>query len=134
MSLTLTLILVVATTSTLSISNSLWSNKNRNRNLNFFEVKNSINDLRYFNVGVLMASKLDSPFDLERCGPAVDLALEEINEKFLTKHRIRLTKVQARFVCFYLCFVFLCDDVLLSARTSFISLVFYLNVIKIVLK
>lgn len=45
-----------------------------------------------------MASKLDSPFDLERSGPAVDLALEEINEKFLKGHKICLRKVQGRFV------------------------------------
>lgn len=51
---------------------------------------------RYFNVGVLMASHLDSPFDLERCGPAVDLALERVNEEFLKSHRIRLKKVQGR--------------------------------------
>lgn len=43
-----------------------------------------------------MASHLDSPFDLERCGPAVDMALEEINDKFLAHHRIRLRKVQDR--------------------------------------
>lgn len=43
-----------------------------------------------------MASHLDSPFDLERCGPAVDMALEEVNEKLLAQHKIRLRKVQAR--------------------------------------
>lgn len=37
---------------------------------------------------------LDSPFDLERCGPAVDLALERVNEEFLQHHKIRLRKVQ----------------------------------------
>lgn len=51
---------------------------------------------RTYNVGVLMASRLDSPFDLEKCGPAVDMALEEINEKFLAAHKIRLNKVQDR--------------------------------------
>lgn len=50
----------------------------------------------YYNVGVLMTTKLDSPFDLERCGPAVDLALQDVNEKFLTKHHVKLQKVQAR--------------------------------------
>lgn len=50
------------------------------------------------NVGVLMASHLDSPFDLERCGPAVDLALERVNKDFLQSHRIRLRKVQGRCV------------------------------------
>lgn len=38
----------------------------------------------------------DSPFDLERCGPAVDLALDVINEEFLKPHKIKLRKVQAR--------------------------------------
>lgn len=53
-------------------------------------------EMTIFNVGVLMASHLDSPFDLERCGPAVDLALERVNEEFLKSHRIRLKKVQGR--------------------------------------
>ncbi|XP_055856918.1 atrial natriuretic peptide receptor 1 [Episyrphus balteatus] len=50
-----------------------------------------------FYVGVLMASHLDSPFDLERCGPAVDLALDAINEEFLKPHNITLRKVQASY-------------------------------------
>lgn len=54
--------------------------------------------MTYYNVGVLMASRLDSPFDLERCGPAIDLALDEINDRFLAAHRVRLTKVQERLV------------------------------------
>lgn len=81
------------------------------------EVNNTT--IQYLNVGVLMASNLgtglfvfnsveieferyfppinvDSPFDLERCGPAVDLALEEVNEVFLKSHRIELKKVQGR--------------------------------------
>nr|XP_022900873.1 atrial natriuretic peptide receptor 1-like [Onthophagus taurus] len=57
----------------------------------------STDQYRYYNVGVLMASHLDSPFDLERCGPAVDLALEEINDRFLAHHRIKLRKVQASY-------------------------------------
>lgn len=57
---------------------------------------NSTDDFQTYNVGVLMASHLDSPFDLERCGPAVDLALERVNEEFLKSHRIRLKKVQGR--------------------------------------
>lgn len=40
----------------------------------------------------------DSPFDLERCGPAVDLALERVNEEFLKSHKIQLRKVQRRYV------------------------------------
>lgn len=50
---------------------------------------------RAYNVGVLMASHLDSPFDLKRCGPAVDLALAEVNE-FLEIHNVQLRKVQGR--------------------------------------
>ncbi|XP_041984749.1 atrial natriuretic peptide receptor 1 [Aricia agestis] len=44
-----------------------------------------------------MASRLDSPFDLERCGPAVDLALDKINEKFLAHHNVELQKVQGSY-------------------------------------
>lgn len=61
-----------------------------------FELMLAEQSYKYYNVGVLMASHLDSPFDLERCGPAVDMALEEVNEKFLAQHRIKLKKVQAR--------------------------------------
>ncbi|XP_072942663.1 atrial natriuretic peptide receptor 1 [Epargyreus clarus] len=50
-----------------------------------------------YKVGVLMASRLDSPFDLERCGPAVDLALEKVNNKFLAHHNIELEKVQGSY-------------------------------------
>ncbi|PBC26770.1 Atrial natriuretic peptide receptor [Apis cerana cerana] len=49
--------------------------------------------LKVYNVGVLMASHLNSPFDLERCGPAVDLALTEVND-FLSIHNVKLRKVQ----------------------------------------
>lgn len=42
------------------------------------------------------SSHLDSPFDLERCGPAVDLALDQINKRFLSPHNIRLVKKKAR--------------------------------------
>ncbi|XP_046753258.1 atrial natriuretic peptide receptor 2-like [Diprion similis] len=52
--------------------------------------------MQSYNVGVLMASHLDSPFDLERCGPAVDLALAEVNE-FLTGHNVQLQKVQGSY-------------------------------------
>lgn len=51
---------------------------------------------KIYKVGVLMASRLDSPFDLERCGPAVDLALDKVNEMFLADHGIQLQKVQGR--------------------------------------
>lgn len=54
------------------------------------------NNFTIYNIGVLMASHLDSPFDLERCGPAVDLALERVNEEFLKAHHVKLKKVQGR--------------------------------------
>ncbi|XP_026810639.1 atrial natriuretic peptide receptor 1-like [Rhopalosiphum maidis] len=50
-----------------------------------------------YKVGVLMTTKLDSPFDLERCGPAVDLALDMVNKKFLAHHRVRLKKVESSY-------------------------------------
>ncbi|KOB76321.1 Guanylate cyclase [Operophtera brumata] len=50
-----------------------------------------------YNIGVLMASRLESPFDLERCGPAVDLALDKVNEKFLAHHGVELQKVQGSY-------------------------------------
>jgi hypothetical protein len=36
------------------------------------------------------------PWNLERCGPAIDLALKRINREFLDHHKIFLNKVQAR--------------------------------------
>lgn len=103
-------------------------------NVNYF--KTSPDGYRYFNVGVLMASKLDSPFDLERCGPAVDLALSEINLKFLKQHRIRLTKVQGRYVinfipycCFFFFFYFFYYNLLKIKRRyeNVIKKIFYCN-------
>ncbi|KMY95374.1 uncharacterized protein Dsimw501_GD25238, isoform B [Drosophila simulans] len=58
----------------------------------YTEVGEMSSTMRVYNVGVLMASHLDSPFDLERCGPAVDLALDEINKVFLKPHNITLLK------------------------------------------
>lgn len=77
------------------------------------------NSLRVYNVGVLMASHLDSPFDLERCGPAVDLALAEVND-FLSVHNVQLRKVQGRYnnisnSCY-------CCEVKKKARSSFYTL------------
>ncbi|KAH1006505.1 hypothetical protein HUJ05_007234 [Dendroctonus ponderosae] len=63
---------------------------------NAHQMRHVEEEFRYYNVGVLMASNLNYPFDLERCGPAVDMALEEVNEKFLAQHRIKLLKVQKR--------------------------------------
>lgn len=61
------------------------------------EIINNSNETKIiYNVGVLMASHLNSPFDLERCGPAVDLALERVNEIFLKVHNVQLRKVQGR--------------------------------------
>lgn len=55
-----------------------------------------LSERKVYKIGVLMASRLDSPFDLERCGPAVDLALDKVNEKFLAHHNVELQKVQGR--------------------------------------
>jgi hypothetical protein len=60
------------------------------------EISRALEGVRVYNVGVLMASSLDSPFDLERAGPAVDMALELVNKEFLSQHNIRLHKQQAR--------------------------------------
>ncbi|XP_046970179.1 atrial natriuretic peptide receptor 1 [Vanessa cardui] len=56
-----------------------------------------LSDRTVYKIGVLMASRLDSPFDLERCGPAVDLALDKVNEKFLAHHNVELQKVQGSY-------------------------------------
>ena len=45
-----------------------------------------------------MTTNLNSPFDLERCGPAVDLALEKVNREILSVHNVELHKIQARYV------------------------------------
>ncbi|XP_017773677.1 PREDICTED: uncharacterized protein LOC108560573, partial [Nicrophorus vespilloides] len=50
---------------------------------------------QYYNVGVLMSSMFNSSFDLKGVGPAVDLSLSDINERFLDHHGIKLKKVQA---------------------------------------
>jgi hypothetical protein len=60
------------------------------------DASRALEGVRVYNVGVLMASSLDSPFDLERAGPAVDMALELVNKEFLSHHNIRLHKQQAR--------------------------------------
>ncbi|KAJ0173980.1 hypothetical protein K1T71_010126 [Dendrolimus kikuchii] len=54
-------------------------------------------NMTVYKIGVLMASRLDSPFDLERCGPAVDLALDKVNDKFLAHHNVELQKVQGSY-------------------------------------
>ncbi|XP_068144161.1 atrial natriuretic peptide receptor 1 [Drosophila tropicalis] len=64
---------------------------------NLNQIQNDISYMRVYNVGVLMASHLDSPFDLERCGPAVDLALDQINKVFLRPHNITLVKKKASY-------------------------------------
>jgi hypothetical protein len=61
------------------------------------DTSRSLEGMRVYNIGVLMASSLDSPFDLERAGPAVDMALELVNKEFLSQHNIRLHKQQARY-------------------------------------
>ncbi|XP_068620544.1 atrial natriuretic peptide receptor 1 [Battus philenor] len=60
-------------------------------------INSSISERTVYKIGVLMASRLDSPFDLERCGPAVDIALDKINDKFLAHHNVELQKVQGSY-------------------------------------
>jgi len=60
------------------------------------DTSRALERVRVYNVGVLMASSLNSPFDLERAGPAVDMALELVNKEFLSQHNIRLQKQQGR--------------------------------------
>uniref|UniRef100_A0A182SAB6 Uncharacterized protein n=1 Tax=Anopheles maculatus TaxID=74869 RepID=A0A182SAB6_9DIPT len=68
------------------------------RSLSNLEIQPINDDTNYtvYYVGVLMASHLDSPFDLERCGPAIDLALELVNQSLMKMHNVRLSKVQRR--------------------------------------
>lgn len=93
----------------LEIPEAFWSRVNMDRlyyNNSSGPVQKDVDDdlkdqfyedgFRIFNVGVLMASKLDTPFDIEKCGPAVDMALEEINRKFLAHHKVRLVAVRDR--------------------------------------
>ncbi|XP_069678523.1 atrial natriuretic peptide receptor 1 isoform X2 [Periplaneta americana] len=61
------------------------------------DISNEHEKMRVYNVGVLMASSLDSPFDLERAGPAVDMALDLVNQDFLSQHNIKLHKQQASY-------------------------------------
>jgi hypothetical protein len=61
------------------------------------DTSRAFDGVRVYNVGVLMASSLDSPFDLERAGPAVDMALELVNKEFLRQHNVRLHKQQGRY-------------------------------------
>ncbi|XP_044317901.1 atrial natriuretic peptide receptor 1 isoform X2 [Drosophila rhopaloa] len=68
------------------------SREAKSQQLSRYTEVGEMGQMRVYNVGVLMASHLDSPFDLERCGPAVDLALEEINKVFLRPHNITLLK------------------------------------------
>uniref|UniRef100_A0A182R7Y7 ANF_receptor domain-containing protein n=1 Tax=Anopheles funestus TaxID=62324 RepID=A0A182R7Y7_ANOFN len=66
------------------------------RSLSNLEIQPIDDDRNYtvYHVGVLMASHLDSPFDLERCGPAIDLALDLVNQSLKKIHNVRLKKVQ----------------------------------------
>lgn len=64
------------------------TNHRRHRNINiyvfFFFLSNSLN--------LTTTKNEDSPFDLERCGPAIDLAIEVINHRYLKQHKISLQK------------------------------------------
>jgi hypothetical protein len=60
------------------------------------DTSRALEQVRVYNIGVLMASSLNTPFDLERAGPAVDMALDVVNRDFLSYHNIRLQKQQGR--------------------------------------
>jgi hypothetical protein len=51
----------------------------------------------HYNVGVLLVSGTGSSFDSEKCSPAVDMALDIVNEVYLRPHKIKLHKVTRRF-------------------------------------
>jgi len=55
-------------------------------------------EFTHYNVGVLLVSGTGSSFDLEKCSPAVDMALDYVNEVYLKHHRVVIHKVQNRFV------------------------------------
>lgn len=55
----------------------------------------------HFNVGVLLVSGTGSSFDLEKCSPAVDMALELVNQIYLRPHKIFLHKIQKRLATFH---------------------------------
>ena len=52
----------------------------------------------HYNVGVLLVSGTGYGFDLEKCSPAIDMALDYVNQVFLRPHRIHLDKVQRRYI------------------------------------
>jgi len=54
------------------------------------------NEYVRYNVGVLLVSNTGASFDLEKCAPAVDLALDYVNEVYMSPHGIVLDKVQSR--------------------------------------
>uniref|UniRef100_A0A182MJD1 Receptor ligand binding region domain-containing protein n=1 Tax=Anopheles culicifacies TaxID=139723 RepID=A0A182MJD1_9DIPT len=87
---------VVGAQSTSSGSHRLVPERVHKRSLSNLEIQPINDDTNYtvYYVGVLMASHLDSPFDLERCGPAIDLALELVNQSLMKMHNVRLSKVQ----------------------------------------
>ncbi|XP_035776449.1 atrial natriuretic peptide receptor 1-like isoform X2 [Anopheles albimanus] len=89
-----------ATTGTVAATGaSAAPNRIQKRSLNKLEVAPVPQDANYtvYYVGVLMASHLDSPFDLERCGPAIDLALDIVNHSLKKAHNVQLLKVQAAY-------------------------------------
>jgi hypothetical protein len=52
---------------------------------------------RHYNVGVLLVSGTGMSFDTEKISPAVDMALDIINNVYLKPHKIVLDKVQKRY-------------------------------------
>lgn len=62
-------------------------------------------EFTHYNVGVLLVSGTGSSFDLEKCSPAVDMALDIVNQVYLRPHKIFLHKIQKRLVDIS-CFLF----------------------------
>lgn len=58
------------------------------------------NEFTHYNVGVLLVSGTGSSFDLEKCSPAVDMAIDTVNDIYLRPHKIMLHKVPGRLVSF----------------------------------
>ncbi|CAL8115018.1 unnamed protein product [Orchesella dallaii] len=73
-------------------------------------------EFTHYNVGVLLVSGTGSSFDLEKCSPAVDMALDIVNQAYLRPHKIFLQKIQKSYSA--------CDNSLtpgLAADMKFLS-------------
>ncbi|ODM94989.1 Atrial natriuretic peptide receptor 1 [Orchesella cincta] len=60
----------------------------------FPRIEFDTSEFTHYNVGVLLVSGTGSSFDLEKCSPAVDMALDIVNQAYLRPHKIFLQKIQ----------------------------------------